>query len=139
MANRADDRLSQAESDLQAAGALRQADRHEWACFACHQAAEKAVKAILFARGDNAWGHGIKVLLGHITQAPLPSPEWLNFASQLDGYYIPTRYPDSFPAGAPGGQFTVLQSQRAIDYAGAILRYARDAVAAARGGAAGGG
>ena len=37
MAQRAGDRLRQAEDS-------RRAERHEWACFAAHQAAEKAVK-----------------------------------------------------------------------------------------------
>lgn len=47
MSNRASDWLSQAIRDFEQAEASRVEGRHEWACFAAHQAAEKAVKALL--------------------------------------------------------------------------------------------
>lgn len=40
MTNRAHDWLRQAERDLEQAEDSRAAGRHEWACFAAHQAAE---------------------------------------------------------------------------------------------------
>lgn len=46
MPNRWKDWLDQAEGDLEQAEASRKDGRHEWACFAAHQAAEKAVKAL---------------------------------------------------------------------------------------------
>jgi HEPN domain-containing protein len=46
MANRAPDWLAQARRDLEQAEASRRDGRHEWACFAAHQCAEKAVKAL---------------------------------------------------------------------------------------------
>jgi len=46
MTNRAPDWLRQALRDLEQADDSREAGRHEWACFAAHQAAEKAVKAL---------------------------------------------------------------------------------------------
>jgi isopentenyl diphosphate isomerase/L-lactate dehydrogenase-like FMN-dependent dehydrogenase len=36
---------------------LQQAARHEWACFAAHQAVEKALKGLNLALGQQAWGH----------------------------------------------------------------------------------
>ncbi len=45
MANRAGDRLTQAIRDLDQAGNSRGAGRHEWACFAAQQAAEKGSKS----------------------------------------------------------------------------------------------
>ena len=42
MASRAGDWFRQAERDLEQAADCRTAGRHEWACFAAHQAAEKA-------------------------------------------------------------------------------------------------
>ncbi|MFM8937198.1 MAG: HEPN domain-containing protein [Vulcanococcus sp.] len=32
---------------------------HEWACFACHQATEKALKALHLRHGQQSWGHGL--------------------------------------------------------------------------------
>jgi HEPN domain-containing protein len=53
MPNRALDWLKQAERDLEQAADSRRAGRHEWACFAAHQAAEKAIKALhLFYRQE---------------------------------------------------------------------------------------
>jgi HEPN domain-containing protein len=34
-----------------------EAERHEWACFAAHQASEKALKALNLALDQQAWGH----------------------------------------------------------------------------------
>ena len=46
MTDRSQDWLAQAERDLDQARASRNDGRHEWACFAAQQSAEKAVKAL---------------------------------------------------------------------------------------------
>jgi len=46
MPNRARDWFNQAIRDLEQAEDSRRWGRHEWACFAAQQAAEKAVKAL---------------------------------------------------------------------------------------------
>jgi len=46
MANRVADRFSRAECDLEQAEDSRRLGHHEWACFAAHQSAEKAAKAL---------------------------------------------------------------------------------------------
>ncbi|MGI8791143.1 MAG: HEPN domain-containing protein [Actinomycetota bacterium] len=57
MTVRAGDWFAQAERDLaHAEGSLEQGS-HEWACFACHQSAEKAVKALHLHLGQESWGH----------------------------------------------------------------------------------
>lgn len=55
MSNRAMDWFRQAERDLEQAEDSRRAERHEWACFAAQQAAEKAVKALHLSCGQEAW------------------------------------------------------------------------------------
>jgi HEPN domain-containing protein len=57
MGNRAGDWFRQAERDLEQATASREDGRHEWACFASQQAAERAVKALHLSLGQDAWGH----------------------------------------------------------------------------------
>lgn len=52
--NRAPDWLRQAEHDLELAGIAARAGRHEWACFAAQQAAEKAVEALHLHLGQEA-------------------------------------------------------------------------------------
>jgi len=55
MAGRAFDWLRQAERDLQQALSSQELGYYEWACFASHQAAEKAVKALHLFMGQEAW------------------------------------------------------------------------------------
>lgn len=46
MTQRWRDWLAQAEHDLEQAISSTRDERHDWACFAAHQAAEKALKAL---------------------------------------------------------------------------------------------
>ncbi len=63
MSNRASDWFNQALKDLEQAEACRLGGRHEWACFAAHQAAEKAVVALHLYMGQESRGHVIARLL----------------------------------------------------------------------------
>lgn len=123
MPNRAPDWLAQAERDFEQAAASRRDGRHEWACFAAHQAAEKAVKALHLHRGQEAWGHVVARLLAEL---PSTAPATLiDKARVLDAGYVPTRYPNGHPEGAPFEHYGELQSGEAIRYAGEILDFVR--------------
>ncbi|RIH87649.1 HEPN domain-containing protein [Calidithermus roseus] len=125
--NRAPDWLEQAEKDLALAEIARNATRHEWACFAAQQAAEKAVKALHLSCGQEAWGHLVARLLREL---PLLAPqELVEKARTLDTFYIPTRYPDAFPEGSPSEHYGPMQSEEAIRYAREILAFVRDHMA----------
>jgi HEPN domain-containing protein len=129
MPNRAGDWLRQAERDVEQAEDSRRAGRHEWACFATHQAAEKAVKALHLNLGQEAWGHVIAKLLRELP-ARLSVPEALiEKAHVLDSFYIPPRYPNSHPEGAPFEHYGPLQSEEAIRYAREILEFVRHQMA----------
>ncbi|MGB9919697.1 MAG: HEPN domain-containing protein [Moorellales bacterium] len=69
MPERSLDWMRQAEADLRHAKNSLDAGDHDWACFAAHQAAEKAVKAVFQKLHLDAWGHTVSVLL-----ANLPAP-----------------------------------------------------------------
>lgn len=129
MPNRALDWLRQAERDLAQAKASRDADRHEWACFAAHQAAEKAVKALHLAHGQEAWGHVVARLLAQLPPHVRPADPLKEKARVLDTFYIPTRYPNSHAEGAPFEHYGPLQSEEALDYAREILDFVRDRLA----------
>ena len=123
MVNRSKDWLSQAQRDLEQAEASRAEDRHEWACFAAHQSAEKAVKALHLHKGQEAWGHVIARLLQDL---PLAVPENLvEKGKVLDNFYIPTRYANGHPDGAPFEHYGILQSKEAITYAVEIIDFVR--------------
>lgn len=127
LSNRSKDWFSQAERDLEQANDSRLAGRHEWACFAAHQAAEKAVKALHLSLGQEAWGHVVARLLKEL---PLVVPEDLmERARVLDSFYIPTRYPNSHPEGPPFEHYGKLQSDEAIIYASSIIEFVRSEMA----------
>ncbi|MCR4438384.1 MAG: HEPN domain-containing protein [bacterium] len=125
MANRARDWYRQAERDLQQAEDSRVAGRHEWACFAAQQAADKAVKAPHLHVGQEAWGHVVAKLLSALPAEVSAPKELVDKARVLDSFYIPPRYPNSYPEGAPFEHYGPLQSEQAIAYAGEILQFVR--------------
>jgi len=125
MPNRSGDWFRQAERDLEQAEDSRRSQRHEWACFAAHQAAEKAVKALHLRYGQEAWGRTVAKLLRELppeAAAPADLPEK---AMVLDGFYVPSRYPNGFPEGAPFEHYSPLQSGETIRYAGEIIDFVR--------------
>jgi HEPN domain-containing protein len=129
MTNRAKDWLAQGERDLMQARDSRAAERHEWACFAAQQAAEKAVKALHLALAQDAWGHVVARLLAELPIAA--GADLIDKAKVLDNFYVATRHANGHPEGAPFEHFGKLQSDQAIQYAGEIIEFARAQMAAA--------
>ena len=114
MTDRSFDWFRQAQRDLDQARDSQRAGRHEWACFACHQAAEKAVKALHLYLKQEAWGHIVARLIEQLP-GELEIPEDLVEKGRvLDNYYIPTRYAYGHPSGAPFEHYRSLQSSQAI-------------------------
>jgi HEPN domain-containing protein len=125
--NRAGDWLAQADRDLDHARESATAGRHEWACFAAQQSAEKAVTAGHLHLGQGPRGPLIAPLLREL---PLTLPEDLVARGQvLDNFYTPTRYPNGHPEGAPFEHYGRIQSGEGIRHAGAILEFIRTAIA----------
>lgn len=125
MPDRSGDWLHQAERDLEQAEDSRRAGRHEWACFAAQQAAEKAVKALHLRLGEEAWGHVVARLLAELPAHAAAPGDLIEKARVLDTFYIPARYPNSHAAGAPFEHYGPLQSEEALRYAGEILAFVR--------------
>lgn len=132
MGNRSGDWFAQAERDLEQARESQQSGRHEWACFAAQQAAEKAVKALHLSLGQEAWGHVIARMLAELPDS-LPA-ELADKAKILDNFYVATRHANGHPAGPPFEHYGKLQSNQAIQYASEILEFARDEMARRGGG-----
>src|SRR5207247_1036532 len=108
LSDRSRDWFNQAERDLEQAEALQSEGRHEWACFAAHQAAEKAVKALHLARRQAARGCIVSRL---IRELPVPvDPDLIESGRVLDNFNLPTRYPNLHPEGAPSEHYGPLQS-----------------------------
>ena len=114
--------LSQAQSDLKWASHLHDHGGYYISCFLCQQSAEKALKALLYAGGDDlVLGHSVRQL------SVRASKQWQQLADKtndwaiLDSFYIPTRYPNGLPDDIPANVYNEESSQQA-------LRLARDVV-----------
>jgi HEPN domain-containing protein len=127
MTSRANDWFAQAERDLEQARSSQEEGRHEWACFAAQQSAEKAVKALHLHLGQEAWGHVVARLLREL---PLEIEDALvNKGKVLDNFYVPTRYANGHPEGSPFEHYGPIQSEEAIRYADEILAFVRSQMA----------
>jgi len=129
MAFRARDWFKQAVRDLEQAEDSRRANRHEWACFAAHQAGERALKAFHLHLGQEAWGHVCARLLHELPSGVKPPEGLMDTLRVLDTFYIPSRYPNSHPEGAPYEHYGALQSGEAIAYAREVVEFVRAQVA----------
>lgn len=125
VASRHADWLHQADADLRLSRHARDGGAHDWACFAAQQAAEKALKAALMRRGEDAWGHTVTALLGVVVAEGKADEELVVCAKTLDKHYIPTRYPNGLDAGAPTDFYTGKDSDDAIACAERIVAFAR--------------
>ncbi len=115
--------LRQAEHDLDDAEYTLAGRRYSLTCFLCQQAAEKALKGFLYARGaEQVLGHSVADLaqecgaLDGDFQALKPK------AAPLDHYYIPTRYPNSLPGGIPAEAFDEDDAGRAVALVKEVIR-----------------
>ena len=123
MAERTSDWMAQARRDLENARYNRAGSFWEWACFAAQQAAEKALKAVYQSLGADAWGHSVFGLLQGLQEKTEVPPGLFDAARQLDRYYIPSRYPNGWSAGAPKDMFVDEDAQHAVGCAEEILRF----------------
>ncbi len=77
--------------------------------------------------GQETWGHVVARLLKEL---PMSMPDDLvEKAKVLDNFYIPTRYPNGHPQGAPFEHYGRLQSEEAIRYVGSIVEFVRSQMA----------
>lgn len=115
----------QAQSDVETALHLVAGGHHEWAAFVAQQAAEKAVKAVLQARGHAAWGHVVADLLDALAEGAgvAVGSELRGCARRLDKSYIGARYPDGWAGGAPRDHYAKEDADEAIACAREILRF----------------
>ena len=114
--------LEQARHDLDAARTIIE-QRLWWiTCFQAQQAAEKAVKAFLYASGERlVLGHSVAEL---VMEAGEKDERFVALRAQgaaLDRFYIPTRYPNGLPGGIPAESYTEEDARQAVEKAEAVL------------------
>jgi HEPN domain-containing protein len=106
----------QAERDREVAERSAMTGHFEWGCFCCQQAAEKALKAVLYAHGrtDAARTHSVADLARACSQISATFTHLAGVANELDRHYLPTRYPDALNSSrAPGDVYVAEDYERA--------------------------
>ncbi len=118
--------LEQAEADREGARLLLEGGSYHLACFIAQQVAEKALKAFLYAQGEDfVIGHSVEALC---RWAARYDPEFETLRTEvapLDGYYLPTRYPNSVPDSIPARIYNRAIALEALRMADAVLSLVR--------------
>ena len=116
--------MAQAGRDLEHAQRAAEGGSHEWACFAAHQASEKAIKAFFQWSGARVVrGRSVADMVSELARSLPEASALLEAARELDRHYVPARYPDAFPSGAPFQYYSEKDSARAIGHARKIDRF----------------
>lgn len=107
--------LEQTEEDLKWAHYLVQEGGYHIACFLAQQVAEKALKAFLYAQGEPiVLGHSVERLCTRASGFDPDFAEKCKTWAILDGYYVPTRYPNSLPESIPAHVYTQPAAEDAV-------------------------
>jgi HEPN domain-containing protein len=99
--------LEQAEADRHGAQLLFDGGSYHLTCFVAQQVAEKALKAFLYAQGEElVVDHSVEALCRWAAEFDDAFQELRELVAPLDGYYIPTRYPNGLPDSIPARVYT---------------------------------
>ena len=114
--------LEQALADMEWACRLDDQGGYYLACFLSQQAAEKALKAFLYAQGEEVViGHSVRQLCGRAAgydeKFQRQQDEW----GVLDSYYIPTRYPNGLPDDIPARVYNHQAGEGALSLADRVI------------------
>lgn len=122
--------LEEAERDIETAEILYKNARYNAACFYAHQAAEKAVKAMLYNVNEAPWGHSIRILLERYIERTSSSLATclIECARELDRHYIPSRYPNAHPSGTAFEAYDPKTAEKALECSREILKYAKEEI-----------
>lgn len=97
---------------------------YEEACYESHQAAEKAIKALLNYLNKERRGHSLLYLSSELN---VSIPDYIReCVIYLDKHYIPSRYPDVYDEGIPADYYTDKDSKQCIECAKKIVDWVKD-------------
>lgn len=113
-----------ARTDLRMAELAQAEGLYAQACFHAHQAVEKMLKGFLLARGRRVPRTHSLLELARLAREHGFPPELAQRIRVLDGYYLPTRYPDALPrlSDLPGTQ----EGAEALEAARSVWQFLRE-------------
>ncbi len=118
--------LEQAEADREGARLLLEGGSYHLACFIAQQVAEKALKAFLYSQGEElVIGHSVEALCRWAARYDPEFEALRGEVAPLDGYSLPTRYPNSVPDSIPARIYNRAMAVEALRMADAVLTHVR--------------
>lgn len=121
--------LRQAKEDFHWADHLAGEGAYHLACFLAQQVSEKALKAFLYAQGEEiVLGHSVERLCAAASRFDPAFRAKGRSWSILDGYYVPTRYPNGLPDGIPADVYTDAAAADAVRLAGEVVAFVSERV-----------
>lgn len=122
--------LEQAAEDLRWADDLARRGGYHIACFLAQQVAEKALKALRYAQGEEiVLGHSVARLCEDAAGGEPVLREHVRRWAILDGFYVPTRYPNALPDSIPARVYTEDAARDAVRLAAEVVGFVRERVA----------
>ena len=107
--------LRQAQADMDFLPTVREAGKYDTCCFLTQQAAEKMLKAYLFAQGEELiFTHSIFKLCTLAAQYDEAFAEMRDRIKMLDFYYVEARYPNALEDVIPAEFYTDRDAAEAI-------------------------
>ncbi|GBD08986.1 hypothetical protein HRbin22_01233 [Candidatus Thermoflexus japonica] len=118
--------LEQAEADRKGGQLLLEGGSYHLACFIAQQVAEKALKAFLYAQGEEiVTGHSVEALCRWAAEYDLEFEALRPEVAPLDGHYLPARYPNSVPDSIPARIYNRAIAVEALRMADRVLELVR--------------
>jgi len=118
--------LEQAAADLHSAKVLLENNIYHTTCFISQQTAEKALKAYLYAQGEElVTGHSVASLCVWVAEYDQEFMALHEDISILDGYYIPTRYPNGLPDDIPARVYTRKPADESVKLAEKTIEFVK--------------
>ncbi|MEM2904924.1 MAG: HEPN domain-containing protein [Candidatus Bathyarchaeia archaeon] len=118
--------LDQAEADFKTASDCLKDENYYASAFFSQQAAEKALKGLLYGRGYRALiTHSVLELLEEASRFYEGFSNLTDYGRELDRHYIGSRYPNFYPRGPAYKYYSREIAERCLSYAGSILKEAQ--------------
>ncbi len=114
----------QACADIEVVKVLKEAGHYAASCFYSQQAAEKALKSVLYSQGNRiVLGHSVFELLKNCAVYDPIFDEKMSESAFLDQFYIPTRYPNGLPSPTiPSEIYDLSQANDALNASESIIQ-----------------
>ncbi|MCS3919921.1 HEPN domain-containing protein [Fervidibacter sacchari] len=121
--------FKQAEQTLKSAENDAAGGFWNWVCFKAEQAAQFAVKGLLRALGEPAFGHALTKLLSDLSKIGVPVPEDIQKAGKiLESEYIPSLCVDAYPSGSPYEFYDAQRAENSLQACRKILKFVEEVV-----------